>query len=334
MNETKCPLRITSIVCVARSPGRAHDGVRRLAARGECRRPQAHRRRRAARELRGAGADRRGQLPAKRRPGVLLHAGGLARARGCARGEARGGLRPGSERAGAAGQEFDEIVRAIRSRRARRRRAACIMRRSCSATCRRRCSPSSSRRCRKARRRRWWTVVYLYCPNGYGERFEQRLLREGAGARATTRNWRTVRALQALAPSSRQRPRPSQPFQIRRAGSISSPARSPPAPVPARRARRPRSRAGACRAPAPPRRQALRQQRAEDAGQHVADAALAMPGLPAFMRSGRRARRSCCRCLDSASPSGWPRRRAPPPGVFWISAVRVMQQPAASAGSA
>jgi uncharacterized protein (DUF1697 family) len=42
-------------------------------------------------------------------------------------------------------------------------------------------------------------VVYLYCPNGYGKSgLNNAYFEKALGARATTRNWRTVRALQAL----------------------------------------------------------------------------------------------------------------------------------------
>jgi uncharacterized protein (DUF1697 family) len=42
-------------------------------------------------------------------------------------------------------------------------------------------------------------VVYLYCPNGYGKSgLTNAYFEKALGSRATTRNWRTVRALQAL----------------------------------------------------------------------------------------------------------------------------------------
>ncbi|HUJ85309.1 MAG TPA: DUF1697 domain-containing protein [Burkholderiales bacterium] len=42
-------------------------------------------------------------------------------------------------------------------------------------------------------------VVYLYCPNGYGKSgLTNAFFEKALGSRATTRNWRTVRALQAL----------------------------------------------------------------------------------------------------------------------------------------
>jgi len=42
-------------------------------------------------------------------------------------------------------------------------------------------------------------VVYLYCPNGYGKcSLNTAYFEKALGANATTRNWRTVRALQAL----------------------------------------------------------------------------------------------------------------------------------------
>jgi uncharacterized protein (DUF1697 family) len=42
-------------------------------------------------------------------------------------------------------------------------------------------------------------VVYLYCPNGYAKSgLSNAYFEKALGTRATTRNWRTVRALQAL----------------------------------------------------------------------------------------------------------------------------------------
>jgi len=42
-------------------------------------------------------------------------------------------------------------------------------------------------------------VVYLYCPNGYAKSgLGNAYFEKALGTRATTRNWRTVRALQAL----------------------------------------------------------------------------------------------------------------------------------------
>jgi uncharacterized protein (DUF1697 family) len=42
-------------------------------------------------------------------------------------------------------------------------------------------------------------VVYLYCPNGYAKSgLGNAYFEKALGAKATTRNWRTVRALQAL----------------------------------------------------------------------------------------------------------------------------------------
>ena len=42
-------------------------------------------------------------------------------------------------------------------------------------------------------------VVYLYCPNGYGKSgLTNAWFEKALGSHATTRNWRTVRALQAL----------------------------------------------------------------------------------------------------------------------------------------
>ncbi|MGH8737690.1 MAG: DUF1697 domain-containing protein [Burkholderiales bacterium] len=42
-------------------------------------------------------------------------------------------------------------------------------------------------------------VVYLYCPNGYAKSgLSNAYFEKALGARATTRNWRSVRALQAL----------------------------------------------------------------------------------------------------------------------------------------
>ncbi len=43
-------------------------------------------------------------------------------------------------------------------------------------------------------------VVYMYCPNGYGEtKIHTQFLRRALGVPATTRNWVTVTALEALA---------------------------------------------------------------------------------------------------------------------------------------
>lgn len=43
-------------------------------------------------------------------------------------------------------------------------------------------------------------VVYLYCPNGYGgTKINNGFFERKLGARATTRNWRTVTALEAMA---------------------------------------------------------------------------------------------------------------------------------------
>lgn len=42
-------------------------------------------------------------------------------------------------------------------------------------------------------------VVYLYCPNGYGEtRINNNYFEKALGARATTRNWRTVSELERM----------------------------------------------------------------------------------------------------------------------------------------
>jgi uncharacterized protein (DUF1697 family) len=44
------------------------------------------------------------------------------------------------------------------------------------------------------------TVVYLYCPNGYGAtRINNALFERRLSARATTRNWQTVAALERMA---------------------------------------------------------------------------------------------------------------------------------------
>jgi uncharacterized protein (DUF1697 family) len=43
-------------------------------------------------------------------------------------------------------------------------------------------------------------IVYMYCPNGYGEtKVHTQFLRRALGVPATTRNWVTVTALEALA---------------------------------------------------------------------------------------------------------------------------------------
>ena len=42
-------------------------------------------------------------------------------------------------------------------------------------------------------------VVYLYCPNGYAKSgLSNTYFEKALGTKATTRNWRTVRALRAL----------------------------------------------------------------------------------------------------------------------------------------
>ena len=42
-------------------------------------------------------------------------------------------------------------------------------------------------------------VIYLYCPNGYGRtKLNNTFFEKALGVPATTRNWRTVLALQAL----------------------------------------------------------------------------------------------------------------------------------------
>ena len=52
-------------------------------------------------------------------------------------------------------------------------------------------------------------VVYLYCPNGYAKTaLTNAYFEKALGSRATTRNWRTVRALQALCA---KRPLPTAP---------------------------------------------------------------------------------------------------------------------------
>jgi len=43
-------------------------------------------------------------------------------------------------------------------------------------------------------------VIYLYCPNGYGRtKLNNAFFEKALKVPATTRNWRTVRALQELA---------------------------------------------------------------------------------------------------------------------------------------
>jgi len=45
-------------------------------------------------------------------------------------------------------------------------------------------------------------IVYLYCPNGYGNtKLNNRYFERALGVQATTRNWRTVHALQKLCDS-------------------------------------------------------------------------------------------------------------------------------------
>jgi len=52
-------------------------------------------------------------------------------------------------------------------------------------------------------------VVYLYCPNGYGKSgLTNAYFEKALGSRATTRNWRTVRALQALCAKQPSAPTP------------------------------------------------------------------------------------------------------------------------------